>query len=49
MAFYGKEGQLAAVFPCGLYTLTAALVDNMQQPMTVKQALALYQDYRSAG
>nr|WP_226375658.1 FAD-dependent oxidoreductase [Pantoea stewartii] len=49
MAFYGKEGQLAAIFSCGLYTLTAALVDNMQQPMTVKQALALYQDYRSAG
>ena len=48
MAFYGKEGRLAAVFSCGMYTLTAALVEKMQQPMTIKQALELYQAQRSA-
>jgi hypothetical protein len=48
MAFYGKEGRLAAVFSCGLYTLTAALVEKMQEPMTMEQALAWYQAHHSA-
>ncbi|WP_312056857.1 FAD-dependent oxidoreductase [Pantoea brenneri] len=43
IAFYGQQGQLAAVCSCGLYTLTAELIERMQQPMTVAQAVALYQ------
>lgn len=41
IALYGQQGKLAAVFSCGRYTLTAALVQAMQQPMTMGQALAM--------
>jgi len=47
IAFYGQQGQLAAVCSCGRYTLTAELIERMQQPMTVAQAVALYQARQS--
>lgn len=40
IALYGRQGELAAVFSCGRYTLTASLVLEMQQPMTLEQAQA---------
>ncbi|MGK3142773.1 FAD-dependent oxidoreductase [Pantoea sp. C2G6] len=43
MAFYGQQGQLAAICSCGMYTLTAGLIERMQQPMTVAEAVAIYQ------
>lgn len=41
IALYGQQGMLAAVCSCGMYTLTAALIEKMQQPLTMQQALAL--------
>ncbi|MBP2196655.1 FAD-dependent oxidoreductase [Pantoea cypripedii] len=46
IAFYGQQGRLAAVCSAGMYTLTAALVEHMQQPMTVAQGIALFEDYQ---
>jgi len=43
IAFYGQQGKLAAICSCGLYTLTAELIERMQQPMTVEEAIAFYQ------
>ncbi|MEZ3499682.1 FAD-dependent oxidoreductase [Pantoea sp. KPR_PJ] len=40
IALYGQQGKLAAIFSCGKYTLTASLTEEMQQPMTMEQALA---------
>ncbi|WP_017347941.1 FAD-dependent oxidoreductase [Pantoea sp. A4] len=45
IALYGRGGQLAAAFSCGMYTLTAELVELMQQPMTLSQARATVQPY----
>jgi len=39
---------IAAVCSAGLYTLTAALVQEMQQPMTLAQGIALYEAYAAA-
>jgi len=44
MAFYGQQGRLAAICSCGMYTLTAELVERMQQPMTFADAVALCQE-----
>ncbi len=41
IALYDQQGKLAAVFSCGRYTLTAALVQEMQQTMTMGQALVM--------
>nr|MBA2815438.1 pyridine nucleotide-disulfide oxidoreductase [Candidatus Pantoea persica] len=49
IALYGQQGKLAAVFSCGIYTLTAALVPAMQPPMTMGQALAMVEARRSGG
>lgn len=46
IAFYLREGMIAAVCSAGLYTLTAALVEEMQQPMTLAQGMALYEAYQ---
>lgn len=46
IALYGQQGKLAAAFSCGMYTLTAALVLEMQQPMTMEQALATVASYQ---
>jgi len=47
MAFYGKQGQLAAVSSCGMYTLSAKFVALMQQPMTMQEGLALLEESHS--
>lgn len=47
MAFYGQQGRLAAICSCGMYTLTAELVERMQQPMTFADAVALCQAHIS--
>jgi NADPH-dependent 2,4-dienoyl-CoA reductase/sulfur reductase-like enzyme/nitrite reductase/ring-hydroxylating ferredoxin subunit len=46
IAFYCRGGIIAAVCSAGLYTLTAALVQEMQQPMTLAQGIALYEAYQ---
>ena len=38
---------LAAICSCGVYTLTAELVERMQQPMTFADAVALCQAHIS--
>jgi NADH dehydrogenase FAD-containing subunit len=48
IAFYCQEGMIAAVCSAGLYTLTAGLVQEMQQPMTLAQGIALYEAYAAA-
>jgi len=48
IALYCQEGMIAAVCSAGLYTLTAALVQEMQQPMTLAQGIALYEAYAAA-
>ena len=45
IAFYCQQGHIAAVCSAGLYTLTAALIDTMQQPLTLAQGIALYEQY----
>ncbi|MDQ1212098.1 FAD-dependent oxidoreductase [Pantoea anthophila] len=40
IACYGQQGELAAICSCGMYTLTAELVERMQQPMTFDDAVA---------
>lgn len=40
VALYGQKGQLAAVTSCGQYTLTAALIKMMENPMTVEETAA---------
>lgn len=47
IAFYCREGLIAAVCSAGMYTLTAALVHEMQQPMTLAQGIALYESYQA--
>ncbi|MDL4913491.1 MAG: FAD-dependent oxidoreductase [Enterobacterales bacterium endosymbiont of Blomia tropicalis] len=44
IAFYGQQGQLAAISSCGMYTLTAKFVRKMQEPMTVEEGLALFEE-----
>ncbi len=46
IAFYCQQGMIAAVCSAGMYTLTAALVHEMQQPMTLEQGLALFEAYQ---
>ncbi|ORM67952.1 FAD-dependent oxidoreductase [Pantoea rwandensis] len=46
IAFYCRQGMIAAVCSAGMYTLTAALVEEMQQPMTVEQGMALFEAYQ---
>ncbi len=46
IAFYCREGMIAAVCSAGMYTLTAALVHEMQQPMTLAQGIALFEAYQ---
>ncbi|WP_428945375.1 FAD-dependent oxidoreductase [Pantoea sp. FN060301] len=41
VALYGHQGKLLAVASCGMYTLTADLVQRMQKPMTIDEAEAL--------
>lgn len=38
IALYGQQDRLMAAFSCGMYTLTAALLLAMQQPMTMTEA-----------
>ncbi len=45
IAFYCQQGRIAAVCSAGLYTLTAALIEQMQQPLTLAQGVALYEQY----
>lgn len=47
VALYGQQGKLAAICSCGLYTLTAELIERMQQPMTLEEAVALCQPHLS--
>ena len=47
IAFYCREGIIAAVCSAGMYRLTAALVHEMQQPMTLAQGLALFESYQA--
>lgn len=46
MAFYCQQGIIAAVCSAGMYTLTAALVEAMQKPMTLEQGMALFELYQ---
>ena len=46
IAFYCQRGVIAAVCSAGMYTLTAALVHEMQQPLTLEQGVALYEAYQ---
>jgi hypothetical protein len=46
IAFYCRQGIIAAVCSAGMYTLTAALVEAMQQPMTLEQGMALFEAYQ---
>ncbi|MFT4272735.1 MAG: FAD-dependent oxidoreductase [Pantoea sp.] len=46
IAFYGQQGKLAAACSAGMYTLTAALVELMQQPMTMAQGIALFEEHQ---
>ena len=46
IAFYCRQGIIAAVCSAGMYTLTAALVQAMQQPMTLDQGIALFEAYQ---
>lgn len=46
IAFYCRQGMIAAVCSAGMYTLTAALVEAMQQPMTLEQGMALFEAYQ---
>ncbi|QKJ86118.1 Rieske 2Fe-2S domain-containing protein [Paramixta manurensis] len=39
IAVYGYQDKLAAVFTCGLYTLSAELLQRMQQPMDMREAV----------
>ncbi|MCA1179054.1 MULTISPECIES: FAD-dependent oxidoreductase [unclassified Pantoea] len=49
IAFYCRQGIIAAVCSAGMYTLTAALVETMQQPMTLAQGLAMFEAYQEQG
>lgn len=46
IAFYCRQGMIAAVCSAGMYTLTAALLEAMQQPMTLQQGLVLFEAYQ---
>jgi len=45
IAFYCREGRVAAVCSAGMYTLTAALVERLQQPMTLQQAISFVERF----
>lgn len=46
IAFYCQQGMIAAVCSAGMNTLTAALVHDMQQPMTLAQGIALFEAFQ---
>lgn len=46
IAFYCRGGIIAAVCSAGMYTLTASLVEAMQQPMTLAQGIEMFEAYQ---